>query len=971
MRSRRDFLLAAGTTTLGPAVSADVEMAASASLPTPVLPLDGNEWRMAIDPRNNGREEKWYRGPVAGARPARVPSVIQELFPEYHGVAWYWCEFTANSNPHPDGRHLIRFHCADYLAEVWVNGTRIGIHEGGEEPFAFDATGAVRPGADNLLAVRVLSPTHDPVDGITLETVASGRRDYPDPRDNAYSTGGIVGSVELAAVPAVRIEDLHVEPDWKSGDVRVSANLRNAGKATQKVKLGLFIAPAVGGECLGEGAVSIEAPPGDTPAVGTLHVAHHRLWELNDPCLYRVTARTGSVEQSVRCGFRDFRFQNGYFRLNGRRIRLHGPLYVVLQYPVTQIFPLDEDLLRRDVINMKAMGFNIVRVTCGAALPRQLDLLDEAGLLVCEEHFGARELKESPEMERRWDRSLGAVVKRDRNHPSIVMWSLLNEVKDGRLFRHAVESLGLVRGLDQSRLVSLGSGRFDGDSRIGSLSNPGSHEWESDLRDVHSYPGFPHSADAIREMRSGGGDKRPMLLSEYGVCGAQDYPRFLRHFEQMGREDAADARLYREKLVQFMADWKKWRLEECWLRPEDYFAESQRVQAKLAWHDYNAWMSNPAVVGDFTSTQINDAWFHGCGITNYFRELKPGMADAYNDMAAKVRLCLFAEGVNVYRGSAVRLEAALVNLDALKPGRYPVRLQVAGPKLARVFERTIEVHIPEAGGGIEPPYALPIFAEDVRIDGPAGRYRFLATFERGAAAGGGEAEFFIGDPAKMPVVSREITVFGQDAELRAFLTSKGIHFTEFVPGEAREREAILVSGNPPAEAGAAFAELHRRIAAGSFAVFLTADTLLDTPEATLLRWVPTTDGSTPPSLEKTPSWYFRADHWAKDHPAFEGLPAGGIMDYTFYRDLIPRGSVTQHSLGASRVIAGVAGPVEAICGALQTTGGHTAYRSDLVLCVQRSGRGRFMLNTLRIRENLGRVPAAEHLLRNLLNFANE
>ena len=131
-------------------------MGGAASLPTPVLPLDGNEWRMAIDPRNNGREEKWYRGPVAGARPARVPSVIQELFPEYHGVAWYWREFTVNSNPHPDGRHLIRFRCADYLAEVWVNGTRIGIHEGGEEPFAFDATGAVRPGADNLLAVRVL-----------------------------------------------------------------------------------------------------------------------------------------------------------------------------------------------------------------------------------------------------------------------------------------------------------------------------------------------------------------------------------------------------------------------------------------------------------------------------------------------------------------------------------------------------------------------------------------------------------------------------------------------------------------------------------------------------------------------------------------------------------------------------------------------------------------------------------------------
>jgi hypothetical protein len=76
----------------------------------------------------------------------------------------------------------------------------------------------------------------------------------------------------------------------------------------------------------------------------------------------------------------------------------------------------------------------------------------------------------------------------------------------------------------------------------------------------------------------------PLLLSEYGLCGAQDYPRFLRHFEQLGKEHAADATLFRNKFDLFLADWKKYKLDDCWAQPEDYFTESQRNQAKLvAW----------------------------------------------------------------------------------------------------------------------------------------------------------------------------------------------------------------------------------------------------------------------------------------------------------------------------------------------------------------------------------------------------
>ena len=126
------------------------------------------DWRLAIDPGNEGREQKWYESPVNDSKPVKVPWVIQDPFPDYHGVAWYWHDFQVPANPHPGGRYLLRFDLVDYLAEVWVNGTSIGGHEGGQGPFVLDATTLLKAGQQARLAVRVLSPTKEPIDGIAL-----------------------------------------------------------------------------------------------------------------------------------------------------------------------------------------------------------------------------------------------------------------------------------------------------------------------------------------------------------------------------------------------------------------------------------------------------------------------------------------------------------------------------------------------------------------------------------------------------------------------------------------------------------------------------------------------------------------------------------------------------------------------------------------------------------------------------------
>ena len=248
---------------------------------TLVLPLDGADWLLATDPRDEGREQKWYASPVKDAKPAKVPWVIQDPFPDYHGVAWYWRDFRVPANHHPGGRFLLRFHLVDYLAEVWVNGIRIGSH--GQEPFVVDATAALRGSRQARLAVRVLSPTKEPINGIALHTVAEGRRDYPSPRDNAYATGGIAGSVELLVAPALRVEDLWVVPDWKTGEVHIRVNVINAGGSAIAARLQLTVAPSTTGEPAVTDAQEQNVAPGGRTVGAVLHVEDHRWWELNDP----------------------------------------------------------------------------------------------------------------------------------------------------------------------------------------------------------------------------------------------------------------------------------------------------------------------------------------------------------------------------------------------------------------------------------------------------------------------------------------------------------------------------------------------------------------------------------------------------------------------------------------------------------------------------------------------------------------
>lgn len=951
------------------------------AMPPSVTSLDG-EWLIAVDPGNEGRDREWFAGPVKAAKPTTVPWIIQDAFPGYHGVAWYWRDFEAPANPHRGGRFLLRFQAVDYLADVWLNGTHVGGHEGGETPFVLDVTEAVRLRKRNQLAVRVLNPTDEPVDGIVLNQTPHANKGIPCTAGASCNHGGIVDSVEIVVVPAVWIEDFFVRPDPKTGAIAVCVNVRNTRDGPARVRLELAVAPAANGETLGIAREDDELPSGDTLLEKRLQVEAPRLWELNDPYLYRVTARvragrSGSFdERSVRCGFRDFRFEDGYFRLNGRRLFLRSS-HTLNHTPVGQRVPHDKDLLRRDLLNVKVMGCNAIRFIAGMATGYQLELCDEIGLMVLEEHSAGWLLEDSPEMAERYDTSITEMIRRDRNHASVVGWGLLNETEDGPVFRRAVGLLPAVRALDASRMVLLGSGRWDGRLSIGSISNPGSDVWEhllggedpgaaatkrivgipadrtsypggycEGVGDVHVYPRVPHYPETIEFIRALGRGTKPVYLSEYGIGSAVDLWRLTRHFERLGKDGAEDAQFYRDKLDRFMADWERWRLAECFARPEDFFAACVRKMAGQRTLGLNAIRSNPGIVG-YGVTGTMDQALTGEGLTTTFRELKPGTVDAMFEGFAPLRWCLFVEPANVYSGTAVRLEAVLANEDVLAPGVYPARVQVVGQDGTRVFERALTVTVRDG----EPPLAMPVFEEDVMIEGASGRYRFLATLERGGAPTGGETEFFISDPAAMPRVDAQVALWGDDPELSGWLGAHGIRVRPYASGEPTAREVILVSGKPAAPGGAGeWMELTTRIGRGATAVFLSPEVFAkgDVP----LGWLPLAGKG---ELLEIVGWLYLKDEWAKRHPIFDGLPSGGLMDYTFYRDLIP-----------DTVFSGQDPPAEAVAGAIKAS---QDYESGLLVSVHGLGAGRFFLNTLRIRENLGSHPGAERLLRNMLCYA--
>lgn len=962
----------------------------AAQTPSQMIPLDGTDWQIAKDPDNIGQTEGWFNAVPNDVKPIRVPGILEETFCDYDGIVWYYKKFEAPANPHrdakQDGRSMLRFWAVDFKADVWLNGKHLGTHEGGEAPFTLDATDAVKQGEVNLLVVRVLNPTNgeNPPDGIRFAATPHGPKCVPFCPGLLGNCGGIVDSVEFVHVPAARITDVFVKADLKTGELRIETSLLNVEKGPLTGELEISVAPTQDGSTIHATQKSISLTSGENKDVSTLKVENHQLWDLKTPYLYRVTVKLKTKEhsdsfdeRSVKTGFRELVFRDGFFRLNGHRVFLkcahtgnHLPTGARLPYGQ------DRDFYRLDLINGKMMGFNTVRFIASIPARHQLDLADELGLMVYEECYAAwTTMEDSPRFEEWFDDAIRGMILRDRNHPSVVMWGLLNECASGKVNDHATKSLGLVRELDDTRLVLYHSGRWDlangretqnpsptegdqGEKPLlkGTLSNPGQNVWEDTLDDHHPYRRVPHTTEEIKFFRtvgevpyenlvcsSGGG--KPYFPSEYGIGSGVNWSRVLRLYHQRGGVKTCESDFYQAQLDRFTSDYHRWKMDEVFCLPETFFKASIAQMADQRALGLNAIRSNPSIVG-YSMTALLDQGITGEGLWTTFRELKPGTTDAIFDGFAPLRWCTFVEPLNTYTDNPVTLDVVLANEDVLSPGTYPARAWVFGPNREKVYEKAFTITVPETEG----PFVIPAIKEQVQINGPTGKYRLVVAFEKNAAAAGGETTFYRFDRADMPKVTDEVLLWGDDPKVEQWLKDNGIKTVKFDPSVPNTTPQKILALSTPANPDAAFADLAERIKNGSNVVFLSEQIFRKGEDPT--GYLPLEQRG---SIRQLEEWLYHVDQWAKCHPVFAGMQADGLMDYDYYREIIP-----------TNFFVDTQTPTEAISGA-NSAARH--YEAGLMVATYKLGKGQFLINTLLIRENLGTIPQAERLLRNLLNLS--
>ena len=324
---------------------------------------------------------------------------------------------------------LLRFDGVYMDCDVLVNGDVATTHRYGYTAFDADLTGRLRPG-ENELAVHIR---------------------HRSPNSRWYSGAGIFRDVTLHGLPP-----RHIPLDG------VYATADPAGRVTIRTEL---IGPA-GGEMLthrlldATGACVAEAtvPAAGDSAAATLTVPNPRLWSCADP--YRYTLETTLGEQVIRqtLGFRriELTADRGLF-LNGEAFKLHG---VCLHHDLGALgAAFHVKAARRQLLTMKAMGVNALRTSHNPPARQVLDLCDELGLLVVDEAFDMWERPKNPFDYARFfpehaARDVASWVRRDRNHPCVVMWSIGNEIVDTHLSE---------RGEELTRMLAEETRRHDPD----------------------------------------------------------------------------------------------------------------------------------------------------------------------------------------------------------------------------------------------------------------------------------------------------------------------------------------------------------------------------------------------------------------------------------------------------------------------------------------------------------------------------
>jgi beta-galactosidase/beta-glucuronidase len=421
-------------------------------------------WDFRFDDRYEGEGAAWYNE-LPADRQITVPftyetkasGIGEEAF---HPCVWYQRKITVPSEQR--GKAVkIHFQASDYSTKLWVNGTYIGIHEGGYAAFSFDITAALKPDQDNVIVVRV-------EDSDSCTQPRGKQRWIKDNFGCWYvQTTGIWQTVWLEYVNPAHVRALKMTPDIDSGTIRFEYEVDGIRQYD-----GMSVQTTVSYEgqtirstetTLERSNLSVDLTLANV-AVGEWKL---RLWEPGRPNLYDaeiVLKQDGQPVDTVYTyfGMRKISIERGQILLNNR------PIYQRLlldqgYWEDTHLTPPSEEALIEDIDKTLELGFNGVRKHQKLEDPRYLYWCDRKGLLVWSEMAATYEFNDTAveQFTKEWME----VVRQHYNHPCIITWTPVNEswgvssIFSDRKQQQFTESIYyLTKSFDQMRPVIVNDG---------------------------------------------------------------------------------------------------------------------------------------------------------------------------------------------------------------------------------------------------------------------------------------------------------------------------------------------------------------------------------------------------------------------------------------------------------------------------------------------------------------------------------
>lgn len=484
--------------------------------------FDDSGWRELNVPHDWSIEGAFKENHPTGGDGGWLPS----------GVAWYRKHFDLVADE--KGRRVfIEFDGVMAKSDVWINGQHLGQRPYGYVSFQYEITDHVHPGGNNVISVRT-------------DTSAQ-------PASRWYTGAGIYRHVRLVITDPVHIDQWGVfvttpEVSAEQAVVRVQTRIVNQSEANSEIIVRSRIVDPVGNEvAMFESSTSVAAGAG-TDATHQITLANPQLWDLDHPWLHQVVSQVFAGDKLLdevvtHFGIRHFEFNSETgFWLNDRNFKIKGVCLHHACGALGAAVPLSA--WERRLEKLRELGVNAVRTAHNPVAPEFLDLCDRMGFLVMDEVFDcwtvAKRKQDYHQFFEQWSKAdLRDTIRRDRNHPSVILYSVGNEIHDTPREELAK---GILKGLvevchetDPTRPVTQG------------LFRPNvSHDYENGLADMLDVIGTNYRD---RELLQAWRDKpgRKIIGSEQGHgrstwLDCRDHPQHAGQFLWVGIDYLGESR---------------------------------------------------------------------------------------------------------------------------------------------------------------------------------------------------------------------------------------------------------------------------------------------------------------------------------------------------------------------------------------------------------------------------------------------